>query len=85
MQGIPLAAGAQHEENGIHGVAILYTGSVAPQWVRLPWGEQRLDTFPQLVGDAPSTADFCMVVTHHARFCGKVFLPTGYHKNSLLG
>jgi hypothetical protein len=46
IQGIPLAAGAQPEENGIHGVAIINTGAVAPQWVRLPWGEQWLDMCP---------------------------------------
>jgi hypothetical protein len=85
FQGIPLAAGTQHEENGIHGFAIMNTGSVAPQRVQLPWGEQGLDLVPQLVGDAPITADFFMVVTYHVRSCGKGFLPTGYQKNSLLG
>jgi hypothetical protein len=85
FQGIPLAAGTPHEEHGLHGLAIMHTGSVAPQRVQLPWGEQGLDLVPQLVGDAPITADFFMVVTHHVRSCGKGFLPTGYQKNSLLG
>ena len=46
LQGIPLAAGAQHEENGVHGLAIINTGAVAPQGVRLPWRKPGLDTVP---------------------------------------
>jgi hypothetical protein len=31
VQRPPLAAGAQHEENGIHGLAIIDAGPMAPQ------------------------------------------------------
>jgi hypothetical protein len=35
LQGIPLATGAQYEKDGIHCLAILDTGAMAPQRVRL--------------------------------------------------
>jgi hypothetical protein len=85
VQRIPLAAGAEHEENGIHRLAIINAGPMTPQRVRFARGEEGLDTFPQLVRDPPITADFFRVVTHHVHSCGKGFLPTGYYKNSLLG
>jgi hypothetical protein len=39
MQGVPLTTGAQHEKNSIHRPAILDTGVMTPQRVRLAWGQ----------------------------------------------
>ena len=64
MQRIPLAAGAEHEEDGIHGLAIIDAGPMAPQRVRLAWGEQGLDALPQFVGETPITPDLLVVVMH---------------------
>jgi hypothetical protein len=36
MQGLPLAAGAEDEEDGIHGLAVIDAGPMAPERVRLP-------------------------------------------------
>jgi hypothetical protein len=46
VEGIPLAASAQHKEDGIHGLAIINAGPVAPQGVRFPRREQGLDAVP---------------------------------------
>jgi hypothetical protein len=46
VQRIPLAPGAEHEQDGIHGFAIIDAGPMAPQRVGLPRWEQRLDAFP---------------------------------------
>ena len=72
IQGVPLAPSTQHEENGIHGFAIIDTGPMAPQRVQLPRGEQRLDVFPPLVGHAPITAYLLLVGSHRAGSCGRV-------------
>jgi hypothetical protein len=64
IQGVPLAAGAEDEEDGIHGSAIIDAGSVTPERVRFAWGEQRLEALPQCVGYPPITPDFLLVVTH---------------------
>jgi len=64
VQGIPLATRAEHEKDGIHCFAIINAGPMAPQGVRFARGEQRLDTLPQLVREAPVTADFLVVVRH---------------------
>jgi hypothetical protein len=39
VQGVPLAPGTQHEEDGIQGLAIIDAGPVAPQRVRLARGQ----------------------------------------------
>jgi hypothetical protein len=39
LQGVPLAPGAQYEKDGIHRLAILDTGAMAAQRVRLAWGQ----------------------------------------------
>jgi hypothetical protein len=64
VQRIPLAAGAEHEEDGIHRLPILDPWPVAPERVWLPWREQRLDVLPQFVGYPPIALDFFLVVTH---------------------
>jgi hypothetical protein len=64
LQRIPLATGAEHEENGIHGLPILDTGPMAPQGVQFAWREQRHDTLPQLVRNTPITAGFLVVFRH---------------------
>jgi hypothetical protein len=46
IQGIPLATGAEDEEDGIHGLAVIDAGPMAPERVRLPWREQGLDALP---------------------------------------
>jgi hypothetical protein len=85
MQRVPLAPGTEYEENGIHGFTIIDAGPMAPQRVQLPWGKQPLEAFPQLVRHAPITVYFLLVGTHRTGSCGREFLPTGYHQNSLLG
>jgi hypothetical protein len=35
IQGIPLATGAEDEEDGIHGLAVIDAGPMAPERVRL--------------------------------------------------
>jgi hypothetical protein len=39
MQGMPLAPGAEDEEDGSHGLAVLNAGLMASERVRLPWRE----------------------------------------------
>jgi hypothetical protein len=46
IQGIPLTAGAQHEEDGSHGFAVINTRPMTPQGGWFTRWEQRLDTFP---------------------------------------
>jgi hypothetical protein len=46
IQGIPLAAGAEDKEDGIHRSAIIDAGPVTPERVRLSGWEQRLDALP---------------------------------------
>jgi len=64
VQRIPLAPGAEHEQDGIHRFAIIDAGAMAPQGMGLTRGEQRLHTFPQRVRDAPIPAGFLFVVMH---------------------
>jgi hypothetical protein len=85
IQRVPLTPGTEDEENGIHGLTIINAGSMAPQRVQLPWRKQPLEAFPQLVRHAPITMYFLLVGTHRTASCGREFLPTGYHQNSLLG
>jgi len=39
IQGLPLAPGAEDEEDGIHGLASIDAGPMAPERVRFPWRE----------------------------------------------
>jgi hypothetical protein len=64
MQRIPLAASAEHEENGLHRLPILDTGPMAPQGVRFARREQRHDACPQFVRNTPITAGFLVVFMH---------------------
>ena len=84
MQSIPLAAGAEHKEDGIHGLAIIDAGPMAAQRVGLARGEQGLDAIPQFVGDTPITPYLCVVIMHQRGSCGNENVSTGYHHNSLL-
>jgi hypothetical protein len=54
IQGPPLAAGAEDEEDGVHGLAVGDPGVVAARRMGRAWGEGRGDPVPQEVGDAPS-------------------------------
>jgi hypothetical protein len=64
MQRIPLAASAEHEENGLHRLPILDTGPMAPQGVWFARREQRHDMLPQFVRHTPITAGFLEVFMH---------------------
>jgi hypothetical protein len=64
IQGVPLAARAAHEDDGSYRLAIIDAGPMAPQRVRLARGQQRLDTLPQFIRDAPLTADVVVIVPH---------------------
>jgi hypothetical protein len=64
VQGVPLAARAQHEEDGIHGPAIIDAWTMTPERMGLAWRKEGLDARPQFVGEAPIPADFLIVVTH---------------------
>jgi hypothetical protein len=80
VQRIPLAAGAEHEEDGIHRLPILDAGPMAPQGVRFARREQRLDALPQLVRNTPITVGFLVVVMHPCGSYRREFFPTGYHQ-----
>jgi hypothetical protein len=85
VQRIPLAAGAEHEEDGIHRLPILDAGPMAPQGVRFARREQRFDALPQLIRNTPITVGFLVIVMHQCGSYRREFFPTGYHQNSLLG
>jgi hypothetical protein len=85
LQGVPLAPGAQDEENGSHGPAIIDARPVAPEWMRLPGREQRLDALPQFVGYPPITPDVLWLVAHGSGSSGKEVFLTGHPKYSLMG
>jgi hypothetical protein len=85
MQSIPLAAGAEHKEDGIHGLAIIDAGPMAAQRVGLAWREHGRDAVPQFVGDTPITPYLCAVIVHQYGSGGRENVSTGYHHNSQLG
>ena len=85
MQSIPLAAGAEHKEDGIHGLAILDAGPMAAQRMGLAWREQGLEAVPQFVRDTPITPYLCVIIRHRCGSCGREKVSTGDHHNSLLG
>ena len=80
VQRIPRAAGAEHEEDGIHRLSILDAGPMAPQGVRFARREQRLDALPQLVRQTPITVGFLGVVMHQCGSYRRACCPTGYHQ-----
>jgi hypothetical protein len=49
MQGLPLAPGTEDNEEGIQGLAVLDARPMAPERVRLPRREQRLEARPSRV------------------------------------
>jgi hypothetical protein len=55
VQGIPLAAGPQHEEDRCHGVAVGNSRTVTSEWMRRTLGQQRLHLGPQSIGQLPTT------------------------------
>ena len=82
---MPLAARAEHEQEGIQGCAILDTGPMAPQRMGLTRWEQRLK--PRLQGgrETPVTAH-CLVVSRHQYGSEtRTVFPIVYHANDLMG
>jgi hypothetical protein len=58
VQGLPLTAGAEDEEDGLHANAVGSTWPAAAKAVRVfVLGEQQSDAFPQVVRDMPLVQD----------------------------
>jgi hypothetical protein len=58
VQGLPLAAGAQHEQDGLHADAVGLARPTAAEAVGVfMFGKQGGDGLPQIVGDAPRIGD----------------------------
>jgi hypothetical protein len=58
VQGLPLATGAENEEDGLHAHAVGGARPAAAEAVRvLVFGEQQGDAFPQVVWDMPLVHD----------------------------
>jgi hypothetical protein len=53
-QSVPLAAGTQDEEKGVHGRAVRHARVMAAQGVRFPWRDQWLDLGPEFIGYPPT-------------------------------
>jgi hypothetical protein len=64
IQRVPLAARAEHEENGIHRLPILDTGPMASQGMWFARWEQRHDALPQFVRHTPIRAGLLEVFMH---------------------
>jgi len=78
VQGAPLAASAEDEEDGIHRLAIINAGPMASQGMRLARREERHDTLPQRVRDTPVIMVFLIGIRHQASawlLYGKRFSP----------
>jgi hypothetical protein len=54
VQSAPLAAGAQHEEDAIHRVAIRHTRIVAAKRMGFPRWQELLHLYPKLIRDTPA-------------------------------
>jgi hypothetical protein len=68
VEGLPLAAGAEDEEDGVHADAVGGAGPAAAEAVGvLVLGDQFGDGLPEVVGDAPVIGDGTLV---HADTCG---------------
>ena len=62
VQGFPLAAGAQHEQDGVHTDAVGGPGATAPEAVGVLVGRQQfLHALPHGVGDPPVIGDRMLV------------------------
>jgi hypothetical protein len=62
VQGFPLAAGAQDEQDGIHADAVGGAGPSAAQAMRVDvWGQVHLDFRPQGIGDPPVVGEVVWV------------------------
>src|SRR5262245_42185897 len=64
IQRVPLAASAEHEEHGSHGLSLRDPGPMTPQGVRFARREQRHDALPQFVRNPPITAGLLVVFMH---------------------
>jgi len=54
VQSLPRAAGAEHEEDGIHADAVRGAWLAAAETMRVDMlGEEALDLHPEIVGDTP--------------------------------
>ena len=53
-QGVPLHAGAQHQQDGVHDLPVGDAPAVSAQGVRWRWRQERLDALPEPVRDAPA-------------------------------
>src|SRR5207302_2925376 len=86
VQGLPLAAGAEHEENGVQAIAVGLAGPSAAELVGVGVVRQPgFELFPQFVGDPPSIGRLAL---HRVASCiaiGKqeLYPKTGY-SDSLL-
>jgi hypothetical protein len=85
MQRMPRATGAADEADGIHGLAIIAAGSMAPERVRLPRREARLDARPSRIRETPIAPNGLLSSPQIAAACRRASLRTGYHQDSLLG
>jgi hypothetical protein len=62
VQGLPLTAGTQHEEDGLHADAVGLAGPTAAEAVSVwVFGQQGSDGFPEIIRDAPIVGDGAFV------------------------
>jgi hypothetical protein len=58
VESFPLAAGAQHEEDGFHTDTVGFAGATAAEAVGVfVFGQQQSDGFPEIIGDTPIVRD----------------------------
>jgi hypothetical protein len=68
IEGLPLAAGAQDIQDGLHAEAIVLARAAAAEAMGvLVRGQQELDALPQVIGDAPVVGDGAAV--HGGALC----------------
>ena len=83
---VPLAAGAQAEEDGVHRAAVIHARVVAPERVRLAGRQQRGDLGPERIGRAPGAADANgRTGIGHGEFLASDPPPTRIRRTRLLG
>lgn len=58
VQGVPVAAGTQHEQDRVHRVAVGHAWVVTPKWMRFVGWDQWLDLPPKSNGDSPPVIGF---------------------------
>ncbi len=63
IQRVPLTAGAQHEQNAVHGIPVRNPRIVASQGMRFALGKPFLHLVPQLVRDTPAIILCCQAHT----------------------